>query len=242
MLRALRDSLSSIIYPQKCRVCSGEVERTEDGVACASCWNETRFFTGNEMLCRKCGAFFAAEAAVVSVSCHKCDNHFYDKAAAAGVYEKALAASIVDLKTVPHLSKCLIAAISSAVASEAFADAELLVPIPLSRQRQHERGFNQAEIIAEAVSRATHISIDSKSLARKIHTQMHRVGMDQKARELTIHNTFEVTRPRLITGKTIVLIDDVLTSGATASQAAKVLKKNGAGRVNVFTLARAVMS
>ena len=65
--------------------------------------------------------------------------------------------------------------------------------------------------------------------------------MDQKARELTIHNAFEVTRPKLITDKNVLLVDDVLTSGATASQAAKILKKNGATRVNVFTLARAVL-
>jgi predicted amidophosphoribosyltransferase len=70
---------------------------------------------------------------------------------------------------------------------------------------------------------------------------MHRIGMDQKARELTIHNAFEVTRPRLIKGKKAVLIDDVLTSGATTSQAAKVLKKAGAVRVDVFTLSRAVL-
>jgi predicted amidophosphoribosyltransferase len=71
---------------------------------------------------------------------------------------------------------------------------------------------------------------------------MHRVGMDQKARELTIHNAFTVLRPKLIAGRHVMLIDDVLTSGATASQAAKILKKNGAAGVSVFTLARAVLS
>ena len=81
MLRALTNSLSSIIYPQECRVCSGEVDDVGDGVACAACWNETRFFSGKEMLCRKCGAFFAAEAAAVPVSCHKCDEHLYDSSA-----------------------------------------------------------------------------------------------------------------------------------------------------------------
>jgi predicted amidophosphoribosyltransferase len=64
--------------------------------------------------------------------------------------------------------------------------------------------------------------------------------MDKKARELTVRNAFEVVRPKLINGKNIVLVDDVFTSGATASYCAKVLKKNGASRVNVFTLARAV--
>jgi predicted amidophosphoribosyltransferase len=65
--------------------------------------------------------------------------------------------------------------------------------------------------------------------------------MDQRARELTVQHAFEVVRPKLIDGRNLVLVDDVLTSGATASACAKVLKKNGASRVTVFTLARAVM-
>jgi predicted amidophosphoribosyltransferase len=120
MLRPFLNSLSSIIYPQECRVCSDEAGRLDDGVACKRCWNETRFFTGKEMLCRKCGAFFAAEAAPVPVSCHECDDQHYDKAVALGVYEKALAAAIVNLKTVPHLPVRLVDAIAAAAASEYF--------------------------------------------------------------------------------------------------------------------------
>ena len=64
--------------------------------------------------------------------------------------------------------------------------------------------------------------------------------MDKKARDLTVRNAFEVVKPDSVTGKNILLVDDVFTSGATASYCAKVLKKNGAGKVYVFTLARAV--
>ena len=70
---------------------------------------------------------------------------------------------------------------------------------------------------------------------------MHRIAMDKKARELTVVNAFEVTRPNLIAGQRILLVDDIFTSGATASACAKVLKKNGAVEVNVFTLARAIL-
>ena len=118
---------------------------------------------------------------------------------------------------------------------------DLIVPIPLSTLRRLERGFNQAESIATAFSRSTGIPVDAHSLTRKQHTPIHRIGMDQKARELTVKNAFEVVRPKLIGGKNILLIDDVLTSGATASSCAKILKKNGAVKINIFTLARAVM-
>jgi predicted amidophosphoribosyltransferase len=64
--------------------------------------------------------------------------------------------------------------------------------------------------------------------------------MDDKARELSVRNVFSVRRPKLIAGKKILFVDDVFTSGATASGCARVLKKAGAVEVNVFTLARAV--
>src|SRR5207247_2433504 len=121
-----------------------------------------------------------------------------------GVYEKALAASIVNLKAVPHLPRRVAVAVLSLAHKEIFHNTDVLIPVPLSRLRRLERGFNQAEIIAAAVSRATGISMDRLSVARKLHTRMHRIGMDQKARELTIHNAFEVTRPKLVADKNVL--------------------------------------
>src|SRR6476661_3268763 len=103
MLRAISDSLLSLAFPQECRVCSGPVARSSDGVACDGCWTETKLFSGNEMLCNKCGAFFSDAAAPVAVYCHKCDDHAYDRAFALGVYEKALSASILHLKSTPDV-------------------------------------------------------------------------------------------------------------------------------------------
>src|SRR5688572_29322847 len=104
MFKAIQNSLLSIMYPQPCRVCAGQVEGLGDGVACRACWTTTRIFRGNEMLCDKCGAYFGDEAAPVAVFCHQCDTHFYDYAAAVGIYEKALAASIIHLKTATFLA------------------------------------------------------------------------------------------------------------------------------------------
>ena len=127
----------------------------------------------------------------------------------------------------------------SAFEKTEFQDADLILPIPLSKKRLLERGFNQAAVLAKILSNETKIKLDEQSLVRKIHTPMHRAGMDTKARESTVKNAFEITRPKLINGKKILLIDDVFTSGATASACAKVLKKAGAEKVYVLTLARA---
>ena len=174
------------------------------------------------MLCDKCGAYLGERAAPIAVFCRRCDDHHYDKARAASVYENGSAAAIIDLKRSPSLSRRLHTLISSALGSGFGNAADLIVPIPLSARRRIERGFNQAEIIAGSMARSIGISVDAHSLTRKVHTPIHRMGMDQKARELTVKNAFEVVRPRLIAGKNILLVDDVLTSGATASACATV--------------------
>ena len=242
MFKEVQNSLLSIIYPQECRVCFSQVENSDDGFSCIKCWSETRIFDGSEMLCDKCGAFFGDKAAPVAIFCHKCDDHFYDMAAAVGVYEKGMSATILSLKQQPILPKRLLDLIPTAIERNGFGNADLLIPIPLSKQRRLERGFNQAEFIANEIARTTNIPVDKASLSRKLHTQIHRVGMDKRARELTVQNAFEVLRPKLIAGKKILLVDDVFTSGATASYCAKALKKSGAVEVNMFTLARAVMT
>lgn len=242
ILRVLPNSLLSLIYPQECRVCFGPVDDHSDGVACRECWANTRIFDGSEMLCEKCGAFFDDKAAPAAVYCHQCDDHFYDKAFAVGIYENALAASIVHLKNAPSMPRRVRSLITSSEKLSELDGIDLIIPIPLSRLRQRERGFNQAEIVAKVAGRVQNVQIDIKSLARRSHTPVHRIGMDRKARALTVKGAFEVTRPQLIKGKNILLVDDVFTSGATASACARALKKNGAGTVNVFTLARAVMN
>jgi ComF family protein len=236
----LADSILSLIFPQQCAVCSGPVESRSDGCACAGCWGATTVFTGREMLCEKCGAYFGPQAAPVAVRCHKCDDHHYDRAFAAGIYEKAVSASVLRLKTSPALARRLRSVIRFAM-SRPLPHADLVVPVPLSKRRRAERGFNQAELVADELSKIMNVAVDRHSLVRRLHTPIHRVGMDQRARELTVENAFAVVRPNLIEGRSVLLVDDVFTSGATASNCAKVLKRNGAGDVNIFTIARAVL-
>lgn len=192
------------------------------------------------MLCQKCGAFFGSGSGP-AVRCHQCDDHHYDHAFAAGIYEKALAASIVRLKTVPVIPAQMEKKIAATLKKADLSQVDLIIPTPLSKQRRLERGFNQAEVIARSVSRVTGIKVDGSSLVRRFHTPIHRMSMDKRGRELSVENAFEVARPKLIAGTTILLIDDVFTSGATASYCSKVLKKAEAVSVYVFTVARAVM-
>jgi len=237
MLGRILDSLLTIVYPQACQVCENSVENSADGVACDLCWKKTNVFSGAETLCAKCGAFLRAKPFDSQTFCHRCDGHFYDFALAVGIYENALAASVLHLKREPFVAQRLRELFISRL-QNAFQDVTLIVPVPLSKKRFLERGFNQAAVLSKILARQSNIKLDEQSLVRKIHTPMHRVGMDGKARAMSVENAFEVKRPKFIENAKVLLVDDVFTSGATVSNCAKVLKKNGAKKVYVYTIAK----
>jgi ComF family protein len=240
MLNILFDSLLALTYPQVCHICAGSVENLSNGIVCENCWKRTRLFSGSEVLCKKCGAFLKDAEKPVETFCRQCDDHFYETARAVGIYEKALAACVIYLKKEPFVPKRLQKLFVEAFYASTFADTSLIVPVPLSKKRFFERGFNQAGVLAAVLNKETKIKVDEKSLERKIHTPIHRAAMDKKARAMTVENAFQTNRPEFIKGENILLVDDVFTSGATVSNCAKVLKKAGAGKVYVLTIARAV--
>jgi ComF family protein len=118
--------------------------------------------------------------------------------------------------------------------------ATLVLPVPLHLARERERGFNQAALLASAVAKGAGLPLDSWSLARVVHSERHRAGMDARARRESVHAAFNVTRPRLVRDESIILVDDVFTTGATASACAHALLDAGARAVFVLTAARAV--
>lgn len=240
MLKTIYESLLTLAYPQECRICGNSVENSADGVACSSCWDKVRVFNGTEVLCEKCGAYLGKSGERAGVLCRECDDHDYDRAFAAGVYEHALAAAILQLKADPHLCRRTKRLLSAAYQRTSGNRPDLIIPVPLSRKRFHERGFNQAEILAAFLSNQFSILMANKILIRKSHTPMHRAAMDRKARELTVRNAFDVVDGSKLKSSHILLVDDVFTSGSTLSACAAILKKNGGVRVDVLTLARAV--
>ncbi len=238
MFEKIFDPLLTLFYPQICQNCENSVENLSDGAACGECWKKTRVFSGVETLCAKCGAYLHDKSSNFQTFCHRCDEHFYDAAIAVGIYEKALSASVLSLKREPFVAEKLQKILLSRFQNSDFQSVSLVIPVPLSKKRFIERGFNQAQVLAKILADKTKIKLDEQSLVRKVHTQAHRAGMDGKARASSVENAFEVKRPALIKDKIILLIDDVFTSGATVSNCAKALKKNGAEKVFVLTVAR----
>lgn len=239
MFSEIFDPLLAVVYPQTCRVCDGSVERLSDGAACFDCWNQTFIYGGGETLCAKCGRFLRAQPSDFQTFCRRCDELSYDAARAVGTYEKALAASIIYLKREPYIPARLRKLFLRCFDASDFLDATRIIPVPLSKKRLLERGYNQAAVLAEILSNELNLPIDERSLIRNIHTPMHRVAMDNKARESSVKDVFTVANPNSVGGEIVLLIDDVYTSGATVSACAKVLKQGGAEKVYVLTVARA---
>lgn len=240
---SLYDAALALLYPQACAVCGGSVEARADGVACAACWRKTRLFSAEDFICWKCGV--PAPGAVPEekrreVRCRRCDEERFTAARACGAYEGALRASVLTLKREPHVAERLARLMSETQKREPLDRATRVVPVPLHAERLRERGFNQAGALAEALSRLTGLPLDEWSLARTLHTERHRAGMDERSRRESVEAAFEVRRPRLIEGESVLVVDDVFTTGATASSCAAALLAAGAREVFVLTVARPV--
>lgn len=241
-LSHLADAALALVYPQACAVCGASVESRHDGVACASCWRATRLFEEKGTLCWKCGAF--TEAAVsedrrTSIRCGKCDDEAFTAARACGFYEGALRASILNLKREPHVSRRLADLMTATLRRAPLRGANLIIPVPLHSKRERERGFNQAALLARELARLSQLPLDEYSVARRVHTERHRAGMDARARRDSVADAFAIRHPKLVAGQRVLLIDDVFTTGATVSAGAAALKEAGAEEVFVLTLARA---
>ncbi len=116
---------------------------------------------------------------------------------------------------------------------------DLIIPVPLHSKRLRERGFNQALLLAMELSRRTRLPY-SKGLLRKRIPTPPQVNLSGEEREKGVKGSFHLQRDEEIEGKSILLIDDVYTTGATVNECSKVLLKAGAERVDVLTIAHAI--
>jgi ComF family protein len=116
-------------------------------------------------------------------------------------------------------------------------EADIIIPVPLHKLRQAERGYNQAEEIARELSNKTGISVKSKLLRRTKHTSSQ-TSLNLIDRKNNIADAFDLKNKKMISGKRIILIDDVITTGATISECGSLLKSNGADKL--FALSAAI--
>ena len=227
----LYDAVLTLAYPQICVICGQSVEQRRFGVACEACWKETRIFADDEEICWKCGA--------PGPRCGRCESVAFTVARALGLYHGALREAVLQLKRQPYLPKHIERLLADAVRRGPLSSSTRVIPVPLHARRLKTRGFNQASIVAGAVSKSLQLPLDEVSLVRVSSTEKYRAGLDRKGRQDTVAGAFAVSHPRLVANENVLLVDDVFTTGATVSACAEALISAGAGRVYVITVARA---
>jgi len=186
----------------------------------------------------------------VCADCRLHEPHF-DSARSYGVYAGKLRAAVLQLKfhgrehLGVRLGSLLLQSWRALEADYAFREACLIIPVPLHPSRERERGFNQAELVARGFIRTmrghagvSKIKLDARSVVRRLST-VPQSGLSLQRRSENVRRAFEVTSPRRVQGRDVILVDDVMTTGATASACAAALRGAGARRVVVLTLARA---
>lgn len=225
------DAVLTLAYPQSCAICSRSVEQRRYGVACESCWQGTRIFTDTDEICWKCGA--------PGPACGRCAPLAFTAARAVGTYEGALRESAVILKRRPYVPRHVGDLLVAAATRKPLSESTAIIPVPLHPKRLQSRGFNQASVLAQLLSKRLQLPLDEVSLLRFSTPEKYRAGLDAKGRRDTVAGAFTVSHPRLVENHDLLLVDDVFTTGATVSSCAEVLLAAGARNVYVVTIARA---
>ncbi|MDI6605736.1 MAG: ComF family protein [Candidatus Omnitrophota bacterium] len=241
MIRRLIEGLVDLVYPRRCHACKDKLtEASVEKLICSRCWSGIRKNT--PPFCHSCGRRLdkGAFAKNICPQCQKTRLHF-DRAFAPCVYEGVIRELIHEFK---YNGKDYLGRPLSRLMSDFIKEYELpmneidyIIPVPLHKARLREREFNQAEILSEFIAGEFKKELLRDVLLRHRHTRTQ-TELKINQRLYNVRESFSIAAQDKIKGKNLLLIDDVLTSGATSSEAAYSLKKNGgAGIVFVLTLA-----
>jgi ComF family protein len=233
--RAVGARMLDFALPPRCPACGAIV--SGDGSFCEPCWTRLDFLAGPA--CAACGLPFDTDRGPDAL-CGGCmaEPPPHDGVRAVVAYGPVARAVVLKLKHGGRIGMARVIGRYLARLAVGEADA-LLVPVPLHRWRIWRRGFNQSALLAREVVRRTGLELRADLVERRKPTPMLG-GLGRLARARALSGAFAVPSEKraALKGRTVLLVDDVYTSGATAGACAKVLKRAGAARVVVLCWAR----
>jgi ComF family protein len=221
------------LLPARCPGCSRKLQA--HGFLCPDCWGTLSPLA--QPYCTRCALPFEFETEVES-ACGACLKRppAFDWARSAVLYDALGRSLVLRLKHgggtayVPAMAKMMAGA-------GAETSPDIIMPVPLHGRRLLARRFNQSQLLGKALAAELNLPLDCFSLVKKRPTKSQG-GLNRKERFRNVESSFTVTKNSDLSGKTILLVDDVLTTGATAEACAKALKRAGAAEVGIVTFAR----
>jgi ComF family protein len=250
VLRSPLDTVGCALFPASCSLCGSPLPHLSSIPICAACWSEVS--PPHEPVCVRCGDALdrplSSQPVDLCRACRLAPPPFV-KAVSVSSYQGRLRDLIHALKyeglrpAARRLGEMLAGVLMQSAPE--LPGAMLVVPVPLHRSKNARRGFNQARLLAAETIRSlrkrgcpSRFALAPATLMRLRATESQ-AGLTPRQRRLNVRGAFGVSDPRMVAGKHVLLIDDILTTGATARAASRALLQAGAASVWVATLARA---
>jgi len=252
LVSASADAVVSVFLPAGCRLCERLLLHARRLPICQDCLDS--FERIGENICECCGlpleswtwtgdAGAEPDGSGTSL-CGACrlGTFRFDRARSVFRYDDGVVRAVVMLKfeDVEPLADWFAERLAEAVRQSGMAEADIVVPVPLHKLRQRERGFNQAELLSRRLARRLKLRHQGVLLVRK-KPRPDKHLLTERERWETVRGAFATQAGSLIDKKRVLLVDDVMTTGATLDACAKALRDAGAAEVGCVTVARAVL-
>lgn len=214
--------------------CNQKVD--ENSHFCPDCWTKIEFIS--DPYCLQCSTPLPAD--YLGQQCVGCADHtpHFDRSRSVFRYDELTKAMIHDFK---FNDKTIYAKglgeLAFKFANSLITESDIIIPVPIHPNRLRKRKYNHAALLAQKIAKLANINIEVDGIIKNSQTHAQ-VGLSRAERVKNLRDSFEVKDKQKIRGKNVLLVDDVMTTGATANECARILKKHGAKRVFVVTAAR----
>ncbi|HOX53945.1 MAG: ComF family protein [Candidatus Omnitrophica bacterium] len=242
MLKTFATAVLDLVYPNNCINCkTAIIDQDYEFSLCPGCWQSLE--KNLPPFCSKCGMHLEEITAGIDLckDCQKQNLHF-DKAYSVFIFEGIIKELIHKFK---YSNKTMLAKVFAQMIFDftvnfnfPISEYDIMLPVPLNSARLREREYNQCEILARQLHKYFPLEISTKDIVR-IRNTKSQISLDKTARWKNIDGAFKIKNKYAFVDKKVLIIDDLITTGATASELAKTLKGAGVKMVSVLTIAKA---